>query len=284
MYQKIVRLAYHVRQCCPVLFAALILLFRYDRHIGEDIMNNESLNNSERIQKYISSCGIMSRRKAEEEILAGKITVNGEPAYLGMKITPGVDIVEYEGIAIDGGECASFCIMLNKPVGYVTTMHDEKGRKCVADLVKDVGYRVYPCGRLDLNSEGLLLLTNDGELANMLMHPKHHIPKVYLVKVSKTVTKEQLEALNSSMVIDGYKIKPAKTELLKVDKNGMSLLKMTLHEGRNRQIRKMCDAVELKVMSLKRVAIGNIELGNLKSGMWKKLTKTQVQYLKSHSA
>lgn len=247
-------------------------------------MNKDGFDNSERIQKYISSCGIMSRRKAEEEILAGKIKVNGEMAYLGMKIAPGIDIVEYNDIVVESEYKELFCIMLNKPVGYVTTMGDEKGRKCVADLVKDVGYRVYPCGRLDLNSEGLLLMTNDGELANMLMHPKHHIPKIYIVKVSKTITKEQLDALNKSMVIDRYKIKPAQTELVKIEKNGMSVLKMTLHEGRNRQIRKMCENVGLNVVSLKRIAIGNIELGNLKSGMWKKLTKSQVQYLKSYSA
>ncbi len=246
-------------------------------------MDKDKTNNSERLQKYISSCGILSRRRAEEEILNGKIKVNGEIAHTGMKIIPGVDVVEYNGRRIDGDSDRRFCIMLNKPVGYVTTMNDEKGRKCVADLVSDIGCRVYPCGRLDLNSEGLLLMTNDGELANMLMHPKHHIPKVYIVKVSKPVDENQLKTLNGPMVIDGYKIRPAKAEIIRTEKSGMTVLKMTLYEGRNRQIRKMCENTGLNVIALKRIAIGNIELGNLKLGMWKKLTESQVRYLKSYS-
>ncbi len=225
----------------------------------------------------------MSRRKAEEEILAGRITVNGSKAELGEKIDPESDVVEYLGQPVSDSSVQTVCIMLNKPKGYVSTMSDEKGRKCVKDLVSDLGVRVYPCGRLDLNSEGLLLMTNDGELANRLMHPKHHIPKVYHVRVSKTVDSELIKKLSSPMTIDGYRIKPAKAELISVGKNGMSDLKITLFEGRNRQIRKMCEQVGLNVINLRRVAIGEIQIGNLKSGMWKKLSKEQIEYLMNYS-
>lgn len=225
----------------------------------------------------------MSRRKAEEEILAGRITVNGSKAELGEKIDPESDVVEYLGQPVSDSSVQTVCIMLNKPKGYVSTMSDEKGRKCVKDLVSDLGVRVYPCGRLDLNSEGLLLMTNDGELANRLMHPKHHIPKVYHVRVSKPVDGELIKKLSSPMIIDGYRIKPAKAELIAVGKNGMSDLKITLFEGRNRQIRKMCEQVGLNVINLRRVAIGEIQIGNLKSGMWKKLSKEQIEYLMNYS-
>ncbi len=237
--------------------------------------------NGIRVQKYVADCGLMSRRKAEEEIAAGRIKVNGERIEQGRKILPGVDRVEYLGRPVEMAENPRYVyIMLNKPRGYVTTMSDELGRKCVASLVEDVGCRVYPCGRLDVDSEGLLLMTNDGELANKLMHPSHHIPKLYTVKIKGKITEQQLFRLNKPMVIDGYETQPAVTRILSMKEEETSL-GITLFEGRNRQIRKMCEQLGLSVLSLKRIAIGAITLGNLKSGCWRKLTRAQVDYLKN---
>ena len=160
-------------------------------------------------------------------------------------------------------------------------MNDELGRKCVASLVKDVGCRVYPCGRLDLDSEGLLILTNDGELANKLMHPSHHIPKLYTVKLKGKITEKQLYTLNAPMTIDGYDLQPAVVKILSM-KDEETLLGVTLFEGRNRQIRKMCEAAGLEVLNLKRTAIGTITLGNLKLGTWRHLSRAQVEYLKNY--
>ena len=239
-------------------------------------------NNEIRVQKYVADCGLMSRRKAEEEILKGRIKVNGERVEQGRKIIPGIDRVEYLGKPVEKPQNKRFVyIMLNKPRGYVTTMNDELGRKCVASLVSDVGERVYPCGRLDLDSEGLLIMTNDGELANKLMHPVHHIPKLYTVKVKDKVTEEQLKRLNKPMIIDGYETQPAVAKLLSL-KEEESSIGITLFEGRNRQIRKMCEQLGLTVTSLKRIAIGTIALGNLKSGCWKRLSRAQVDYLKNY--
>ena len=236
-----------------------------------------------RLQKYVSDCGLMSRRAAENEIRRGAFTVNGITAMIGDKITPGTDKVEYNGEPVtDAGAGRCVCIMLNKPTGYVTTMDDSKdgGRRTVADLVSDVGIRVYPAGRLDLNSEGLLIMTNDGELCNTLMHPRNHIPKLYHVKLPTALTPEQLKALNSPMIIDGYKIKPVHAEVITLKPNE-TVLAMTLYEGRNRQIRKMCESLGLSIKSLRRVAIGDIHLGNLKPGTWRFLTKSQIEYLKN---
>ena len=233
----------------------------------------------ERLQKYMADCGLMSRRAAEEEIRKGLVTVNGVPAELGTKVTPGVDQVLYKNrkVVMPGGE--HVYIMLNKPAGYVTTANDEKGRPCVTDLVKAVGRRVYPIGRLDMASEGLLLLTDDGALTETLTHPRHSIPKIYNVKVEGEITEEQYKTLLSPMEIDGYPIRPVYTEVLK-RKDGKTLLQMTLYEGRNRQIRKMCEQVGLQIRFLKRIAIGNLTLGRLRVGEWRYLTKEQVSYLK----
>lgn len=232
-----------------------------------------------RLQKFFTDCGVLSRRAAEEEIKSGKVKVNGLCAELGTKIDPEHDIVEYKGKRIMPRESSKFVyILLNKPCGVVTSAKDEKGRTCVTDLVK-CGTRVYPVGRLDLNSQGLILMTNDGELTNKLTHPRHEVPKIYEVTVVGKVTTEQLNALNSSMSIDGYVLLPVKTEFLsKTDK--FTTLRMTLYEGRNRQIRKMCDQVGLKVAKLVRVAIGSITLGELDSGKWRHLTKEEVETLK----
>lgn len=232
-----------------------------------------------RIQKYFTDCGVLSRRAAENEIKAGKVKVNGLCAVLGDKIDPSVDIVEYKGKRIMPRSASEFVyILLNKPCGVVTSAKDEKGRVCVTDLVK-CGTRVYPVGRLDLNSQGLILMTNDGELTNKLTHPRHEIPKIYEVDVVGRVTTEQLTILNSSMTVDGYILLPVKTEFISKNEK-FTTLKMTLFEGRNRQIRKMCEQVGLKVAKLTRVAIGSITLGELQGGKWRYLTKEEIDSLK----
>lgn len=234
-----------------------------------------------RLQKYLSDCGIMSRRSAEEAITAGEVKVNGQTVEVGTKIVAGKDTVTYRGREIRMPRNAKkVYIMLNKPAGYVTTLSDEKGRKCITALISDVPCRVYPCGRLDMDSDGLLILTNDGDLANTLTHPGHSIPKIYHVRVDGEITLAQLEALNLPMDIDGYTIRPVLTELI-TRKDGRTTLRMTLYEGRNRQIRKMCAAVGLEVLRLRRVAIGTIRLGDLKPGKWKYLTREQIDYLRS---
>ena len=235
-----------------------------------------------RLQKYISALGLMSRRAAEKEIENGKIKVNGQKAELGQKINPEKDRVTYNGKTLTQKPFErNVYIMLNKPRGYVTTLSDDKARKCVAELVKDVKTRVYPVGRLDMDSEGLLLFTNDGDLANKLTHPKHNIPKIYHVRVKGEITPEQLKALSKPMTIDGYEIMPVKCEII-TRKEGFTVIRMELYEGRNRQIRKMCEQVGLEILKLQRVAVGNIKLGDLAPGKWRHLTKTQVDYLKNN--
>lgn len=228
----------------------------------------------------------MSRRAAEEEIKRGNVTVGGERARLGDKVEVGgsgnaMTEVRLRGQLVERKSQHNVTIMLNKPRGYVTTMSDEKGRPCVAELVANVGVRVFPCGRLDYDSEGLLILTNDGELCNLLTHPSHKIPKIYHVKLGKAITPEQLATLNRPMEIDGERYKAARAEVITLKQNE-TVLRMTLHEGRNRQIRKMCESLDLPVLTLKRVAVGKLELGNLKPGKWRKLTPTQIAYLKGN--
>lgn len=237
-----------------------------------------------RLQKYIADCGLMSRRAAEEEIRRGNVTVGGIVANIGDKVEVGgsgnaLAEVKLRGRTVERRLQRHTTIMLNKPRGYVTTMSDEKGRPCVAELVADVGTRVYPCGRLDYDSEGLLILTDDGELCNLLTHPSHKIPKIYHVKLGKAITPEQLDTLNRPMEIDGERYKAARAEVVTLKQNE-TVLRMTLHEGRNRQIRKMCESLDLPVVTLKRVAIGKLELGNLKPGTWRRLTPAQIAYLK----
>lgn len=240
-----------------------------------------------RLQKYFTDCGVMSRRAAEAEISSGNITVNGVVAQLGMKIDPIEDIVLWNGREIKNGAQHRTYIMLNKPMGYVTTMSDEKGRKIAADLVTDVGTRVYPVGRLDMYSEGLLLFTDDGELANKLTHPSHSIPKHYLVKVKGALGEDQMSILTSDMELDGYKLRPIKARIIKngeTDRFGevYSTLKITLYEGRNRQIRQMCEKSGIVVMRLKRIAIGDIKLDKLEAGKWRHLTTEEIEYLKNN--
>ena len=234
---------------------------------------------SVKLQKYFSDCGVMSRRAAEEEIKMGRVKVNGSVAELGLRIDPERDVVEYRGKRINPSDKERICILLNKPRGFVTTLSDEKGRRTVADLVASVGRRVYPIGRLDMDSDGLLLLTDDGELANRLTHPRHEIPKIYHVTVSGEVSAEQLSKLCAPMELDGYEILPVRSEVISRDVRS-TVLEMTLYEGRNRQIRKMCEAVGLRISRLCRVAIGELELGALEVGRWRELTPDELSYLK----
>lgn len=228
-----------------------------------------------RLQKFFSDCGVLSRRAAEAEIAAGRVKINGTVAQIGDCIDPATDVVEYRGRRIQPrSDTARHYIMLNKPRGFVTTAKDEKGRKTVTDLTKSLGTRVYPVGRLDMDSEGLLLLTDDGDFANRLTHPRHEIPKIYHVILSSVPTEAQLEALSSPMELDGYRLQPVKIFHVSDD-----TLEMHLYEGRNRQIRRMCDAVGLRVLRLRRVAIGNLTLGELPPGKWRRLSEDEVAYL-----
>jgi 23S rRNA pseudouridine2605 synthase len=231
-----------------------------------------------RLQKFIADAGIMSRRAAEEEIISGNISVNGHIAPIGSKIDPKADIVTYRGERIVYQKSNYIYIMMNKPRGYLCSTTDDRGRKCVTDLLDGVDARVYPVGRLDLISEGMLLLTNDGDLKNKLTHPKHSIPKVYRVKVAEEVTESKLEILSSPLVIDGYKIKPVNVVKYAEEENG-TVLKMTLFEGRNRQIRKMCEQAELTVKRLSRISIGELKLDGLPVGKWRYLTDSEIKYL-----
>ena len=238
-----------------------------------------------RLQKYFTDCGVMSRRAAEAEIEKGNVTVNGTVATTGQKIDPSRDTVLWNGspVAPDRSK-KTVCILLNKPRGYVTTLSDERGRKTVSELCTDAGVRLYPVGRLDMESEGLLLMTNDGELTNRLTHPKEHIPKIYHVVVEGNLTEGQLRHLSSPMVIDGYRLKPVEITVLerRKSKSGKdcTVLEMTLYEGRNRQIRKMCAQTHLAVLRLKRVAIGAISLHGVKTGTWRYLSDDEIAYLK----
>ncbi len=234
---------------------------------------------SVRLQKYFTDCAILSRRAAEDKIRAGEVKVNGEVATLGQKIDPERDVVEYNGKIIKPSATEKHYVLLYKPRGVVTTLSDEKGRTTVANLVADLGVRVYPVGRLDMDSDGLLILTDDGALTERLTHPRHEIPKHYHVTVSGVVTPAQLAALNSSFLLDGYTTRPAKVSVVRAE-SGETVLSFELYEGRNRQIRRMCDQVGLRVRRLSRVAIGNIGIGDLVPGRYRLLTEEELAYLR----
>ena len=231
-----------------------------------------------RLQKLIADSGLMSRRAAEGEIERGNISVNGHVAAIGTKIDPTSDVVTYKGKRIRFERKKYTYIMLNKPRGYLSSTTDDRGRKCVTDLLDGVEKRVYPVGRLDMISEGMILLTDDGELKNRLTHPSHTIPKIYRVKVGGSVSQEQYDILTSPLEIDGYKIKPVDVVITGEDESG-TVLKMTLFEGRNRQIRKMCEQADLTVKRLSRVSIGNLKLDGLPVGKWRYLEQSEVDYL-----
>lgn len=232
----------------------------------------------ERIQKLISEAGIASRREAEHLIARGLVTVNGKPAIIGQKADPDIDKIKINGnpLTINGKRVY---IMLYKPRGYVTTMKDEMSRKTVRDLMVGCRERVYPVGRLDKDSEGLLIMTNDGELANKLMHPKFHISKKYEVKVKGERLETAAKRLGEKMIIEGVELRPAKVQLIERTDNS-ALLSVEIYEGKNRQIRKMCELAELEVIRLKRVSQGELELGSLKPGAWRYLDKHEIEYLK----
>ena len=232
---------------------------------------------TERLQKILSSRGVASRRASEELLMAGRVTVNGRIASLGESADP-----EADEILLDGKPLPELpknvYIMLNKPRGYVTTLSDEKGRQNAAELVQECGLRVYPVGRLDMDSEGLLLFTNDGDFANALMHPKKEVEKTYEVWVQGY--HDALPALlRRPIVLDGYQIKPPKVSLLRADGQKGKLL-IVIHEGRNRQIRRMCEAAGVKVTRLRRIAEGSVKLGGLPLGKWRYLTENEIAELK----
>ncbi len=233
----------------------------------------------ERLQKFLSECSVASRRKSEELIRQGRVRVNGRVAQIGDKVDPKKDDVTVNGKKVTVIK-QKYYIMLNKPRGYVTTMSDELGRKCVKELVEDVGAAVYPVGRLDRDSEGMLLLTNDGEFANAVMHPRKHIPKTYRVTVRSNINDAQVEKLENGIDIDGdgRETLPANVRILEKSAE-RSVLEITIYEGRNRQIRKMCEQVSLDVIRLKRSAIGSVKLGMLKVGKWRELTEDEVHRL-----
>lgn len=234
-----------------------------------------------RIQKIISDSGFCSRRKAEEFISKNRVKNNGHPVKLGDKGDPARDIitVDDERICFDKKKQFTY-IMLNKPRGYVTTMEDEMGRRCVTELLSGVSERVYPIGRLDRNSEGLLLFTNDGVFANSIMHPSKHVSKTYRVTVRPDITDEQLVKLTEGVLIDGKKTLPATINVL-TKENGRVVIQMVIREGRNRQIRRMCEAVGLEVARLKRTGVGPIKLGMLKPGTWRELTAEELRSLRN---
>lgn len=230
-----------------------------------------------RLQKYLSMCAVASRRKAEELIAQGKVKVNGKVAQIGDKISPKHDTVTVSGRKIVGSR-KHYYIMLHKPRGYITTMDDEMGRKCVAELVRDVGARVYPVGRLDKDSEGLLLMTNDGEFANHMTHPSKHIPKTYRVTVRPDVSEDMLTAFATGMEIDGRITAPADAHIIEKQDNRV-VMEIVLYEGRNRQIRKMCESLGLEVARLKRTSMGSLKLGMLPPGKWRELKEDEVHKL-----
>ncbi len=231
----------------------------------------------ERLQKLLSSCGVASRRAVEEWIIAGRIKVNGHVAQLGDKADLDVDQIEVDGVPLKRGGARTY-LMLNKPRGYVTTLSDEKGRKTVAQLVSGCGKRVWPVGRLDLDSEGLLILTDDGDLTQKMIHPSHEVEKEYLVWVTGDVAKG-LPILSSPMELDGDRLAPAKVRKGKVSGN-VTQLSITIHQGKNRQVRRMCAQAGLQVLRLKRIREGNLHLDRtLAVGKWRVLTPEEVNGL-----
>ena len=234
----------------------------------------------ERLQKYLANNGVTSRRKAEEAILAGKVKVNGKIVIeLGTKINPKLDKIEYEGKIIKQEEKKVY-ILLNKPIGYVTTVKDQFARDIVMDLVKRVEVKVLPVGRLDMYTSGAIILTNDGDFIYHVTHPKHEVEKTYTVTLKGKVTTEEVEKLRNGVEIEDYVTKPAKVKILKIDEEkNISRLEIVIHEGKNRQVRKMCEAVGKKVLALHRSKIGTINVKDLKLGTWRYLKESEISKL-----
>jgi len=231
----------------------------------------------ERLQKILSARGVASRRMAERMICEGRVSCNGKVCALGDSADPETDKILLDGVPLPPVQ-KNIYILLHKPRGYVTTVSDEKGRRNVTMLVEDCGCRVYPVGRLDMDSEGLLLMTNDGDFANFMMHPKHEVDKVYLASVTG-YSGENLELLKKPVDLDGYRIRPPAVELIRSDGDRGQIL-ITIHEGRNRQVRRMCAIAGMQVTRLKRIAEGDLKLGDLPCGKWRYLTQEELQLLK----
>lgn len=236
-------------------------------------------DNKIRLQKHLADCGVASRRKSEELIDMGKVKVNGHVATIGTKVDPKRDKITVRGKTIVSNNTKMY-IMLHKPRGFVTTMSDEKGRKCVTDLVKDAPVRLFPVGRLDMNSEGLLIMTNDGEFANKLTHPSYHVNKTYRVTVKGEVVDEKIIELKEGIMLDGEKTLPCDCFVAE-RKPDRTVLIFIIQEGRNRQIRRMCEAVKLEVMRLKRTEIAGVKLGMLPRGSWRPLNEKEMRRLTS---
>ncbi len=236
-----------------------------------------------KLQKFLADCGVASRRASEKLISDGKVRVNGKVAHIGDRVDPASDKVSVGSkklLPSSGSNGHKIYIMLHKPRGFVTTMNDELGRKCVADLVSGLNARVFPVGRLDRESEGLLLMTNDGEFANYISHPRSHVPKTYRVTVRQQVTDDILAELAAGAMLDGKMTLPADVALILKEEN-RSVIQITLYEGRNRQIRRMCEQLGLEVIRLKRTAIGNVKLGMLKQGDYRELRDDEVRSLRA---
>ena len=233
----------------------------------------------ERLQKYLANCGVASRRKCEEYILQGKVKVNGKiTTELGTKVNPEKDVIEFENKLVKQTQ-KNIYILLNKPIGYVTTSDDQFGRDTVLDLVK-VKERIVPVGRLDMYTSGALILTNDGDFVYKVTHPKHEIEKTYTVTIKGIIQSSEVEQLRKGVQIEDYITKPAKVKIFKIDsEKNISRLEITIHEGKNRQVRKMCEAVGRKVLALHRSKIGNIVVKDLELGKWRYLSSREVEQL-----
>lgn len=231
----------------------------------------------ERLQKIISAAGLCSRRTAEEWIAQGRVSVNGTKAQIGQTADPETDLILVDGERLPKKKSNTY-VMLNKPKGYVTTMRDEQGRPTVAELVRLPGKRLYPVGRLDMYSEGLLLMTDDGETANRLMHPSHRIEKTYIVDVVGEDLRAAVVQLRREMDIDGYKVKAVDVQLIRQG-GGRGQISVTIGEGRNRQVRRMCEQCGLKLQRLVRISEGTLELGELPTGKWRYLTDEEIAFL-----
>lgn len=231
-----------------------------------------------RLQKFLSLCGVASRRKAEEIIKSGRVAVNGNVVTeMGVVVEEGRDSITLDGSKV-APENKKIYIILNKPKGYITSVADQFDRPTVIDLIEGVQERIYPVGRLDYDTEGLLLITNDGDFANSITHPGSEIDKIYVAKISGSFDDKKLKKLQNGVLIDGRRTAPAKVKVLNAN-GGITEVKVTIHEGRNRQVKRMFEAVDCKVCYLKRISVGKFSLGSLQLGKWREFTETEIKYV-----